>query len=175
MSVNFEYEIEELYNDELRIKGKRTTSLDGGVCDAIIIKKSWIFWIISTLRMASIDDYNTYDKTYLKKFDECDLYIGMTIREQDYSFIEIFPIWKEISKNSAPIEIPYLSWSPERLMSEFIEPFLVDLSKFLPEEEKKKLPKPWNQNSIEKKSDNSEGQISLKFVEEIDPKEYFGK
>ena len=68
----------------------------------------------------------------------------------------------------------YLSWNKTKLMSEFIEPFLVDLSKFLSEEERKKLPKPWNQNSIEKKSDNSEGQISLKFVEEIDPKEYYG-
>ena len=172
MGVNFEYNFEELGNNELKINGKRTDSFGGGVWDSIIINKSWIFWIISTFREASFADYNTYDKTYLKKDDECDLFLGMTIRDNDYSYVEIFPVWKETSKNSAPIEIPYLSWSSSRLMSEFIEPFLVDLSKFLTSEEKSKLPMPWDVKEIEE-ADNSEGKVSLKFVEEIEPKEYF--
>lgn len=62
-------------------------------------------------------------------------------------------------------------------MSEFIEPFLIDLSKFLTEEERNALPEPWKENeqAQEDTNDNEEGHISLKFVQEIAPKDYFGK
>lgn len=59
MSVNFEYNFEELENDELKINGKRTDSFGGGVWDSIIINKSWISWIITTLRTATVSDYET--------------------------------------------------------------------------------------------------------------------
>lgn len=176
MSVNFEYSFEELDNNELRINGKRTDSFGGGHWKHIIINKSWISWIITTLRNATMDDYNTYDNTYVNEQKDCSFYLGMTIRERDYSYLEIFPVWKDKNKTSAPIQIPYLSWSKSRLMSEFIEPFLVDLSKFLTEEERNALPEPWKENeqAQEDTNDNEEGHISLKFVQEIDPKDYFG-
>ena len=59
-------------------------------------------------------------------------------------------------------------------MSEFIEPFLEDLSKFLSEEERNKLPKPWNENEKGEKKASDEGRISLRFVREINPEDYFG-
>ena len=175
MNVDFEYNFEELENDELRINGKRTDSFGGGVWDSIIINKSWISWIITTLRTTTIDDYETWGKNIVKKFIGCELALMMHPRDNDYSYITIFPIWNDEKRRTPGIEIPYLSWSPERLMSEFIEPFLLDLSKFLTEEEKQKLPKSWDRNSMGKKSNNTEGQISLKFVEEINPKDYFAK
>ena len=39
MSVNFEYNFEELENDELKINGKRTDSFGGEVWDSIIINR----------------------------------------------------------------------------------------------------------------------------------------
>ena len=68
------------------------------------------------------------------------------------------------------------------LMSEFIEPFLVALSQFLTEEERNKLPPPWSERKEEKqgkkkrkKDDQSDdGRISVRFVGEIDPRDYFG-
>ena len=78
-------------------------------------------------------------------------------------------------KTTPGIEIPYLSWNKAKLMSEFIEPFLVDLSKFLSEEERKKLPEPWPVNEKTENNESDNTKISLKFVGEINPKEYFGK
>ena len=69
-------------------------------------------------------------------------------------------------------------------MSEFIEPFLVALSQFLTEEERGKLPPPWSEREEEekkkgkrkrKKDDQSDDErISVRFVGEIDPRDYFG-
>ena len=69
-------------------------------------------------------------------------------------------------------------------MSEFIEPFLVALSQFLTEEERGKLPPPWSEKEEEekkkgkrkrKKDDQSDdGRISVRFVGEIDLRDYFG-
>ena len=47
MKVNFEFNFEELDNNELRINGKSSYADEW---DTIIIKKEWIFWIITTLR-----------------------------------------------------------------------------------------------------------------------------
>ena len=95
-------------------------------------------------------------------------------REIDYSYLKIFPFWSEEKKTTPRIEIPYLSWNKTKLMSEFIEPFLEDLSKFLVEEERNKLPKPWNENEKDTTPESDSGKISLRFVEEIDPEDYFG-
>ena len=173
MSVNFEYTFEELDNNELRIN----TSIDimGKINNSIIINKSWITWIIATLRTATIDDYEIWHKEFSEKYQNCELALMMHPAETQYSYIGIFPIWKDEKKRTPGIEIPYLSWSKSRLMSEFIEPFLVDLSKFLTEEERNALPKPWAENEQNKEDTNDEeGHISLKFVQEIDPKDYFG-
>ena len=80
-------------------------------------------------------------------------------------------MWKDEKKISPALEIPYFPWHAKneqsytltskwrytrfefnfeesdndlKIMSEFIEPFLVALSQFLPEEERKKLPTPWS-------------------------------
>lgn len=174
MSVNFEYNFEVLNDTEIRINGKRTDSFGGGVWDSIIINKSWISWIITTLRTATVSDYETWGKNIVNEYIDCDLALMMHPAETRHSYVGIFPIWKDEKKRTPAIEIPYLSWNKTKLMSEFIEPFLVDLSKFLSEEERKKLPEPWsvNEKIDNKESDNTK--ISLKFVGEIDPKEYFG-
>lgn len=175
MSVNFEYNFNELCNNELQIKGKRTDSSGCSGWDTIIIKKSWISWIITTLRTATIDDYETWGKNIVNEYIDCDLALMMHPAETRHSYVGIFPIWKDEKKRTPAIEIPYLSWNKTKLMSEFIEPFLVDLSKFLSEEERKKLPEPWPVSEKTETEESDNGRISLKLVGEIDPKEYFGK
>ena len=83
-------------------------------------------------------------------------------------------MWKDEKKISPALEIPYFPWHAKneqsytltskwrytrfefnfeeldndlKIMSEFIEPFLVALSQFLPEEERKKLPTPSEKTS----------------------------
>lgn len=174
MSVNFEYSFEELPNNELKINGRKTTDMGMSLWKKIIIKKSWISWIITTLRTATIDDYETWKKIIKNKYDNCELMLIMNPRETDYSYLKILPFWSEEKKTTPGIEIPYLSWNKTKLMSEFIEPFLVDLSQFLSEEERNKLPKPWNENEKDTTPESDSGKISLRFVEEIDPEDYFG-
>ena len=51
-------------------------------------------------------------------------------------------MWKNEKRRTSAIEIPYYdaAGNKAKLMSEFIEPFLVELSQFLTEEEREKLP-----------------------------------
>ena len=184
MKVNFEFNFEELDNDELRINGRRTDSYGVAMWDSIIIKKEWIFWIITTLRNLTYKDYNTWQRRIINDYEDCRLIIRIFLRENDYSFIKINPFWKDKNRITPAIEIPYLSWNKRLLMSEFIEPFLVALSQFLTEEERGKLPPPWSEREEEekkkgkrkrKKDDQSDdGRISVRFVGEIDPRDYFG-
>ena len=184
MKVNFEFNFEELDNNELRINGRRTDSFSVKQWRSIIIKKEWISWIITTLRNLTYEDYNTWEKTVGINYEDCRLAILIKIRERDYSHIDILPIWKDKNRIISKIEIPYLSWNKRLLMSEFIEPFLVALSQFLTEEERGKLPPPWSEREEEekkkgkrkrKKDDQSDdGRISVRFVGEIDPRDYFG-
>ena len=184
MKVNFEFNFEELDNNELRINGRRTDFFSVKQWKSIIIKKEWIAWIITTLRNLTYEDYNTWQRRIKNDYEDCRLAILIKIRERDYSHIDIFPIWKDKNRIISKIEIPYLSWNKRLLMSEFIEPFLVALSQFLTEEERGKLPPPWSEREEEekkkgkrkrKKDDRSDdGRISVRFVGEIDPRDYFG-
>ena len=182
MGVNFEFNFEELDNNELRINGRRTDSYGVAMWDSIIIKKEWIFWIITTLRNLTYKDYNTWQKSIENDYEDCELIILMYLFENRYSYIKIFPIWKDEELKAPPIEIPYLSWNKRLLMSEFIEPFLVALSQFLTEEERGKLPPPWSERKEDKqgkkkrkKDDQSDDErISVQFAGEIDPRDYFG-
>ena len=184
MKVNFEFNFEELDNNELRINGRRTDSYGVAMWDSIIIKKEWISWIITTLRNLTWLDYNSGEKEIVKEYEDCELAIIMFLLEGEYSFIKIFPVWKDEERITPAIKIPYLSWNKRLLMSEFIEPFLVALSQFLTEEERGKLPPPWSEREEEekkkgkrkrKKDDQSDdGRISVRFVGEIDPRDYFG-
>ena len=87
-------------------------------------------------------DYNSGGKEIVKEYEDCELAIIMFLLEGEYSFIKIFPVWKDEERITPSIKIPYLSWNKGLLMSEFIEPFLVALSQFLTEEERGKLPPP---------------------------------
>ena len=182
MGVNFEFNFEELDNNELRINGRRTDSYGVAMWDSIIIKKEWISWIITTLRNLTYKDYNTWQKSIENDYEDCELIILMYLFENRYSYIKIFPIWKDEELKAPPIEIPYLSWNKRLLMSEFIEPFLVALSQFLTEEERGKLPPPWSERKEDKqgkkkrkKDDQSDDErISVQFAGEIDPRDYFG-
>ena len=151
MKVNFEYNFEELDNNELRINGRRTDSYGVAMWDSIIIKKEWISWIITTLRNLTYEDYNTWQRRIINDYEDCRLIIRIFLRENDYSFIKINPFWKDKNRIISKIEIPYLSWNKRLLMSEFIEPFLVALSQFLTEEERGKLPPPWSEREEEEK------------------------
>ena len=95
MSAYFEFNFEELDNDELRINGRRTDSFSVKQWKSIIIKKEWIAWIITTLRNFTIEDYNTWLKTIGNDYEDCRLAILIKIRERDYSHIDILPIWKD--------------------------------------------------------------------------------
>ncbi len=184
MKVNFEFNFEELGNNELRINGRRTDFFSVKQWKSIIIKKEWISWIITTLRNLTYEDYNTWQRRIINDYEDCRLIIRIFLRENDYSFIKINPFWKDKNRITPAIEIPYLSWNKRLLMSEFIEPFLVALSQFLTEEKRGKLPPPWSEREEEdkkkgkrkrKKDDQSDdGRISVRFVGEIDPRDYFG-
>ena len=146
MSLKFKFKFEELDNDRLRIDGKKTDSFFwwDEQRESIIIKKEWIPLIISTLRNTTFDDYNT-PQTLVYEYANCNLTFKIpTIEKQwEYSYIQIHPIWKGEERMVSTLSIPYTFWNKTRLMSEFIEPFLVSLSRFLTEEERGRLPPPW--------------------------------
>ena len=181
MNAYFEFNFEEMDNNELRINGKSSYS---DRWDSIIIKKEWIFWIITTLRNLTYEDYNTWQKSIKNDYEDCKLLILVYLFEGEYSYVKILPYWQDKKRTILAIKIPYLSWNKGLLMSEFIEPFLVALSQFLTEEERGKLPPPWSEKEEEekkkwkrkrKKDDQSDdGRISVRFVGEIDPRDYFG-
>ena len=152
MSEHCEFDFEELDNDELRIDEKRT-GLSGEIQRYnIVIKKAWIPWIITALRNFTVDDYNTRDKYAKNEYEDCNLVLEIRLSEESYSHAEILPIWKDAKRAVTPaIQIPYLSRNKTKLMSEFIEPFLVALSQFLTEEERGKLPPPWSEKEEEEK------------------------
>ena len=154
---------EELDNNELRINGRRTDSYGVAMWDSIIIKKEWISWIITTLRNLTYEDYNTWQRRIINDYEDCRLIIRIFLRENDYSFIKINPFWKDKNRITPAIEIPYLSWNKRLLMSEFI-----DWSE-REEEEKKK-----GKRKRKKDDQSDDGRISVRFVGEIDPRDYFG-
>jgi len=176
MATNFEFEIKEIENNELKIRGRKTTHMGVALWKQIVINKSWIPWMITTLRNTSMKEYDT-EHSEKSDFGDCTLCIFFEVRDNDYSYIEIWPYWADKEKRTPGIEIPYLSYVKSKCMSEFIEPFLQALEKYVPEEERNKLPKSWEIEPEKKKNEikeSDEGTISLKFVQEIDPRDYFG-
>ena len=114
MSAYFEFNFEELDNDELRINGKSSYA---NKWNTIVIKKEWISWIITTLRNLTWMDYNSGEKEIVKEYDDCELAIIMFLLEGEYSFIKIFPFWKD----EVDIQIIYDSNSkrPKRFLVEY--------------------------------------------------------
>ena len=66
------------------------------------------------MRNLTYEDYNTWEKTVGINYDDCELAIIMFLLEKEYSFIKIFPVWKDEELKAPPIEIPYLSWNKKR-------------------------------------------------------------
>ena len=85
--------------------------------NTIIIKKEWISWIITTLRNLTWLDYNSGGKEIVKEYEDCELAIIMFLLEGEYSFIKIFPVWKD----EVDIQIIYDSNSkrPKRFLVEY--------------------------------------------------------
>ena len=107
MKVNFEFNFEKLDNNELRINGKSSYA---NKWNTIVIKKEWISWIITTLRNLTWLDYNSDE--------DCELAIIMFLLEGEYSFIKIFPVWKD----EVDIQIIYNSdKSTKRPLGFFVE------------------------------------------------------
>ena len=107
MSAYFEFNFEELDNNELRINSRRADFLSFRQWRSIIIKKEWIAWIITTLRNFTYEDYNTWEKTVGINYEDCRLVILINLFEREHSYIDIFPIWKDEELKAPPIEIPY--------------------------------------------------------------------
>ena len=154
MSAYFEYNFEELDNNELRINGKSSYTDDW---DTIIIKKEWIAWIITTLRNLTYEDYNTWQKGIENDYEDCELLILVYLFEGEYSYIKILPSWKDEERITPAIKIPYLSWNKRPPWSE------------REEEEKKK-----GKRKRKKDDQSDDGRISVRFIGEIDPRDYFG-
>ena len=115
MKVNFEFNFEKLDNNELRINGKSSYA---NKWNTIVIKKEWISWIITTLRNLTWLDYNSGGKEIVKEYEDCELAIIMFLLEGEYSFIKIFPVWKD----EVDIQIIYNSdKSTKRPLGLFVE------------------------------------------------------
>lgn len=142
--MKYSHKIEEIENGELKL-----ISNEAGTIDSIIITKEMIPWIINTLRGACFEDYNSEKTKWREKINDCTVLIGTDffVERTPYSYIEVYIYWGSNNpKNSAPIIIPYNRQFKELTMSEFIEPFLCDLEKYLTKEEQEKLLKPWSIN-----------------------------
>ena len=111
MKVNFEFNFEKLDNNELRINGKSSYA---NKWNTIVIKKEWISWIITTLRNLTWLDYNSGGKEIVRTVN---WHIIMCLLEGEYSFIKIFPVWKD----EVDIQIIYDSNSkrPKRFLVEY--------------------------------------------------------
>ena len=177
--MKYSHKIEELKNDELKL-----VSDEAGTIDSVIITKEMIPWIINTLRGASFEDYNNENFKIQKEFDKTVIMLNTDffVERTPYSYIEIYTYWgKNNPKNSAPIIIPYTRQFKELTMSEFIEPFLCDLEKYLSKEEQGKLLKPWTINQTrtqvvekwQKTHTSDSNEVKIKFVGEITPKKFF--
>ena len=169
----FHYKIEELNDEELKIYG------DYMVDTAITIKKEWIGRLINSIRKLTPDDFNIDYNEHSIKFDDADLLFWNSIEERDLSIFNIRINWKDTTKNAIALMIPYMA--PNKyLIMEFIEPLLCELAKYLPEVEQKKLIKPWKFNmtfeewQVYEKSNKPE-ESEIRFLGEIDPKDYFVK
>ena len=131
---------------ELRINTRTGSRFGAGSWqswDSVVIKKEWIPWIITTLRNLTYRDYCLGEQDYIEcEYEDCELIIFINPREGFQSTVEIWPSWKNEKRRTPAIEIPYYdaAGNKAKLMSEFIEPFLVELSQFLTEEEREKLP-----------------------------------
>lgn len=176
--MDFSFGIKELNKNEIKLSVSKFTG-------SIILRKEMCLWIINTLRNASLDDYYTEDKKWENKNFNISLKhllikTSYFVRSTPYSHIQIYPCWIDEKKRSAPVTIPYNKAVPEILMSEFIEPVLAELEKYVPTEDKGKIAKPWNINAKMEEyrkqweeENKNPGLLKLKYVGEISPSELF--
>ena len=176
--MEFSFRVDEINKTEIKLSVSKFTG-------SIILRKEMCLWIINTLRNATLEDYYTEGKEWeTKEFGE-DIYClsiktDFFVRSTPYSNIEIFPCWNDDEIDSGIVTIPYNKGVPEILMSEFIEPVLAELEKYVPTEDKGKIAKPWNINAKmeeykkhREEENKNPGQLKLKYVGEISPSELF--
>ena len=142
--MDFSFRIEELNQDEIKLYVSRFT-------ESIILRKEMCLWIINTLRSASLDDYYTEGKKWRTEEFGQDIYTlsiktSFFVRSTPYLYISIFPCWNDDEIDSGVVTIPYNKAVPEILMSEFIEPVLKELEKYVPVADKEKIARPWDMN-----------------------------
>ena len=176
--MDFSFKIVELNNNEIKLSVSKYTG-------SIILRKDMCLWIINTLRNASLNDYYTESKEWRTEVLEDELYClsietSFFVRSTPYSNVEIFPFWKDDKKDSGIVRIPYNKSVPEILMSEYIEPVLKELEKYVPAADKCKIAKPWDINAKmdeyrkqREEENKNQGKLKLNFVGEISPSELF--
>ena len=172
----------EQYNYCVKELNEKEVLLCGGYLNntKIAIKKEWISWIINSIRSMNPSDFDNPDT--FKTFESNDSHISImnTIEDRDFSIMEIYVRWNDRAKRAPSFSMPYPAGNEKRMMA-YIEPVLFELSKYLPEEEQKKLVKPWECTMSDEEWEKYKGSSrdnnaigTVKFVGEIDPKEYFG-
>lgn len=172
MKKLFIYKVIELNVMELKIYGNYMKN------GFIIVKKEWLPWLINSIRGRTPDDFNIdYNPSEIKSSD-CELCIYNYIRENDLSYFAIDSEWQDSEKNDTCLRIPYPALNKHLIMA-YIEPLLCDLAKYLPKEEQEKLVKPWSCNMTfeeweQRNNSNKNNNSEVRFVQEIDPKDYFG-
>ena len=146
----------------------------------MFVKKEWIFWLINTIRKMTPFDFENPRTFFMINSNDSYLAISLEIKDRNLSNMEIFSHWNDESKNAPLFSMPYPAGNEKRMMA-YIEPVLFELSKYLPEEEQKKLVKPWGCTMSDEEWEKYKGFSrdnnaigTVKFVGEIDPKEYFG-
>ena len=168
------FDVKELNDTEIMLCG-------GYLSDTkLIIKKEWISWIINSIRNMTQSDFYNPDTFITKESEDSHISIMNTLKDRDFSILEIYVRWNDKNKRAPAFSMPYPAGNENRIMA-YIEPVLCELSKFLTEEEQKKLAKPWSCNMndeewAEYKSDSQKNGNTgdVRFIGEINPKEYFG-
>lgn len=171
----------EQYNYCVKELNEKEVLLCGGYLrkTEMFVKKEWIFWLINTIRKMTPFDFENPRTFFMINSNDSYLAISLEIKDRDLSHMEIFSHWNDESKNAPSFSMPYPAGNEKRMMA-YIEPVLFELSKYLPEEEQKKLVKPWECTMSDEEWEKYKGSSrdnnaigTVKFVGEIDPKEYF--
>ena len=171
----YNYSVKELNENEILLCGGYIAYTE------MFLKKEWISWLINTIRGMSPYDFENSKSFYMLKSTDSYLAISLEIKDRDLSYMDIFSHWNDENKNKNSFSMPYPAGNEKRIMA-YIEPVLCELAKFLPEEEQNQLVKPWACNMNDEAwaeykglSKETENSGSVKFVGEIDPKDYFAK
>ena len=118
-------------------------------------------------------DFDNPDTFKTLESNDSHISIMNTIEDRDFSIMEIYVRWNDRVKRVPSFSMPYPAGNEKRMMA-YIEPVLFELSKYLPEEEQKKLVKPWECTMSDEEWEKYKGSSrdnnaigTVKFVGEI--------